>query len=135
MPPPPPIGRPSRRGGSAWKGRTEIDLPPWNEPSNDSLADVASSTVARVTNPNPRGRPVARSFGRLTSTTLPPVASKSCRRTSSVMESGNPATNNLRESSAIEKPAKTIDFQFYPAPRQKGGAWSPSGGLRREHDI
>ena len=83
-----------------------MDLPPWNEPSSDSRAALASSVVASVTNPKPRGRPVARSFGRLTSTTLPPVASNSCRRTSSVMESGNPATNNLRESSAIEKSAR-----------------------------
>ena len=57
--------------------------------------------VDRVTKPNPRGRPVARSFGRLTFTTVPPVASKSCLRTSSEMLSGSPATNSFASSFAM----------------------------------
>ncbi len=45
-----------------------------------------------------------RSFGRLTFRTLPPVASKSCLRTSSEMLSGNPATNSFASSFPIAKP-------------------------------
>jgi hypothetical protein len=97
-PPPPAPGSP-RRGGSDEKGRTDMERPACREQSRELRAAAASSDEENVTNPKPRGRPVARSRGRLTSTTFPPVASKISRSASSVMESGRPATKSLRASS------------------------------------
>jgi hypothetical protein len=98
----------SRFGGSAWNGRTEIDLPACIDPSSESRAACASSDVESVTNPKPRGLPVARSFGRLISETVPPVASNNCLNTSSVMLSGKPATNSLRASSFAMKKLRIL---------------------------
>src|SRR5690606_24434938 len=92
-------GRSPRRGGSDENGRTEMDRPDWIDPSSACRARLASSGEASVTNPNPRTLPVARSRGKLTSTTLLPVASNSCRKTSSLTDSAKPATKSLRASS------------------------------------
>src|SRR5690606_12597041 len=60
--------------GPAENGRTDIERPDCSDPSNEERALAASSGEANVTNPKPRARPVNLSLGRLTLTTVTPVA-------------------------------------------------------------
>jgi len=72
--------------------------PAWSEPSSSERAAAACSAVAECDEPESPGSSGVTVLGSVTLVTVPPVASNSCRSTSSVMESGKPATKSLRSS-------------------------------------
>ncbi len=93
-PPKPPPDRPPPRGLFSWASLTLMVLPSRLVPSILDIAVFASSSFVKVTNPNPRERPVSRSVITLASV-ISPKDANAWRRPSSVVSQLSPPTNNF----------------------------------------
>lgn len=112
-PPPPPPAKFGRdaRGGRASAALTRRLRPPSSLPSNSAIAFAAASSSANSTKAKPRGRPVARSAGRKTSTMVPADEKRASISGASVSKLRLP-TNTLAEMVCSFLPKNQRPWRF-----------------------